>query len=211
MVSEPVIVDAQQITDLFDIDYIMEQLMHMDYETMKGLTPEQEGTVEQWVELAEEYPEMYRLLMVGKEIAGYWNIVCLDDGHFERMKNGNMRDSDITHATAQPLSGKGRYNGYFLSINLLPSFRTSKNLMLLMDSFFEQLEIYANRGIYFSRWCANAYTREGRAMCKFIGLSYACDNISGGEIYYAESAGMLEGQLLARYPGLLKLYKEEFK
>jgi len=203
---------GQQMVDKYTLsaEQILERCIEIDYETMENLTEDSEGNLCQWVELFNSFPDTWHMLMSDDDIVGYWHFVCLNDESFEKAKNGELLDGDITIDTIEYMFLPGDYKGYFVGIAILPNFRNVRNLQLLLNSFVEQLEVYAEHGIFFIEWCANAFTKEGKAMCKSLRMEKLCDNKLDGEMFYAEFRSMMELKVVNNSPRLVELYRTHF-
>ena len=205
------VLDGQQTLELFTGEQILKRCIQLDYDNIENLTEASEGSIDQWVELLKAFPETWRILLDNGEIVGYWHFVCLNNENFEKAKKGELLDGDINLDIAEYMLFPGDYKGYFVLILILPSYRNIKNFQLLMNSLIEQIEKFAENDIFISEWCVNAFTKEGRAMCKSLRLQYICDNILEGEIYFAEIKTILETPLFKNFPRLIELYKNHLQ
>ena len=206
-----IVLDGKQTLELFPVDVIVESTIDIEYETMKDLNEDNAKNREQWIELFSAFPETLKLLLIDGKIVGFWHFVCLNDESFELAKLGKLSDDKLTMSEVEYLHFPGDYNGYFSSIAILPAFRSAKNFQLLIGSLIEQIEEFAESDIFITKWCTNAFTSEGKAICKSLKLQYICDNKFGGEMHFAEFGHMFEATLLKKFPRLLDLYKEHFK
>jgi hypothetical protein len=202
---------GQQVAEIYSVEQILKRLIQIDYETMVNLTEESCGVLNQWYELFIAFPETYSMLMDKEEIVGYWHFVCLDDIHFEKAKRGELIDIDITIDTVEHMYLPDVYRGYLIGIAILPKYRSARNLQLLLNSFVKQLEGFAEHGIFIFEWCANAFTKEGKAMCKSLKMKKLCDNILDGEMYYSEFSSMMDLKFVKNSLRLIELYNKHFE
>ena len=201
-----VVISGQKAFELFSVETIVENTLRIEYETMKELNEDNAENREQWIELFNAFPETLCFLLVDGAMVGFWHFVCLEDESFEAAKRGEYSCDRINMDDVEYLHFPGTYNGYFSSIAILPTFRSAKTFQLLINALIEQIESFAENDIYITRWCTNAFTKEGKAMSKSLRLQYLCDNAIDGEMYFSEIETMLEAPLFKRYTRLLELY-----
>lgn len=163
---------------------LLKRLIALDRQIVgDALTDEREGTVDQWAPVFVAHPETWVLLTTGpKQIVGYWDIAALRDAEFERAKAGELLDSEITIDTVEPLDVPGIYNLYFVLLGVLPD--APGGGAKLIESFFDQLEALADRGIFFREVCANAFTKDGKRICEGFGMSSLGPHKDFGTVYH---------------------------
>ena len=190
---------------------LVKHLLQICYDTMKGLTEEHMGTVEQWVEIHNLFPYNSRMLMRNDEIVGYWFFMCLNKETFEETKKGNLKEEEITIHYFEDNSLPRNYLGYFSVIAINEPIKPKPAIsQMFTKSFLNQLEEFANKGIFISEWCVNAYTGKGEIMCKRFKMQHLGKNIDKGEMYYLTSWWNLDEDILKEHPDLVNLYKKRF-
>ncbi len=165
-------------------DSIALQLVENDYINCNGIGMENEGTAQQWKEYLQNNSETFQYLINAEnKIVGDWSIVALDDNTFQEAKRGEMLEADIDMSKTELICFPGIYNGYILTMSILPQYRNMKNYTALIESFISQLEEYAENGIFFREWCMNVFSKEVESFVKQLGFKYIVDNRVFGKIY----------------------------
>lgn len=186
---------------------LLDRLIQLDYATMAGITGESEGNTQQWAPVFMEHPDTWRLLIDGPEnIVGYWHFVPLEDSDFRLAKSGQLLDSQISSDQLCFFELPGSYCIYFVSITILPLYKTVSNFSLLLDSFFAQLTYLAENDVFVGEICANAITDYGRSMCRRLEMELVCDHKHQGTIFHRTIKPLPDLKLFKKYPRLVQLY-----
>ena len=199
--------------DLLELGYtatsIAIQLVENDYINCNGIGQENEGTPAQWEGYLRDNSDTFQYLINGEnKIVGDWSIVALSDESFEEAVQGNLLEEEIDLDKTEMICFPGNYNGYILTFSILPEYRNMRNYNLIIDSFLKQLEVYAENGIFFTRWCINVFGKEVEALVKQLGFSFKTDNRVFGKIYSCDFYPLPKLPLFKKYPELVKLYEE---
>lgn len=188
-----------------DIHEFVLQAIELDNDTIEDLTDEHEGSLEQWVKLANKLPETYRYLFDNDEMIGMWGFKPLFDDDFKRAKDGKLFDSEL-NLSMMPMLITGTYNIYFVNICLKDRYRGTKALKILLDSIAEALVILAERNIFINEICTLAYSLDGERLCKSIGLKYHKKHVDCGDIYCGSIKDLLEKPFCRNFHNLKRLY-----
>ncbi len=164
-------------------DELLKHLVAFDRKVVGDqLTDEREGTVPQWAPVFTAHPDTWVLLTRGpKRIVGYWHFAALKDEPFQRAKSGDLQDSEITVGTVDPLDIPGTYNLYFTLLGCLPDYPGGG--AKLIEAFYHQLEMLADRGVFFREICANAMTKDGTRICEGLGMARIGSHKDFGTVY----------------------------
>ncbi len=190
------------------LDDIVKERIALDYRTMRGLTRRDEGSMRQWVKVMHKSMDGSRMLLDSTgSIVGYWHSLALKDKYFDLQKRGLLEDSQIDAESIFPLTKKGIYKLYNMEIALKRALQDTGVVNLLYDSYFDAIEEFAKKGIFFSEVCANAYTKAGEAVCRRCGMEHVADNISRGRIYWMRFPDYLARNARGRID-LLNLYSK---
>jgi hypothetical protein len=195
----------------WDGSRLLDELISLDYSVIEGLVPDHEGHSAQWAPVFMDHPDTWRLITNhSKDIVGYWHFVPLFEEEYERAKQGVLLDSEITTDKVRIFELPGRYNIYFVSIGILPRYRRSRAITLVIKSILDVLVELAQQGIFIYQLCANAYTPSGEALCKSLGMSYLYPHKDKGKVYCANFLDLLSGDLSIERQELLQLYRAAF-
>jgi hypothetical protein len=187
---------------------LLDELINLDYEVIDGLNPDHEGHSEQWAPVFMDHPDTWRLITnSAKEIVGYWHFVPLFEEEGMRAREGTLLDSEITTDKVRIFELPGHYDIYFVSLVLLPRYRRSRAVMLMMNSIAEVFIDLARQGIFIRELCANAYTQSGEAVCKSLGMEHLRPHSDKGKIYCAKLEALLSGGLFTDRQELKQLYE----
>ena len=142
------------------------------------------------------------------KIVGDWSIVALTDEAYALAVKGELLEKDLGIENTNMLCFPDIYNGYLLTLSLLPEYRTMQNYNLLIESFLSQLERYSENGIFFRSWCMNVFGREVEALIKRLGFQYVCDNKVCGKIYTCSFMPLPDIPLIKKYKTLVENYEK---
>ena len=123
----------------------------IDYETIGNLSERHEGTVSQWIDVVEEVPASWRLLVdeAKQEIVGYWHFVPLNEESYQSAKRGTLYGGDVTIDKVPFLLLPGHYNIYFVGFSLCRKHKTLQNFRLLFEELLRVWEELAEYDIFF--------------------------------------------------------------
>ena len=200
------------LKDLLDRGWKLEdtigELISLDYETMRGLTKKDEGSLAQWVGVVRKSPETLRMLLdPSGEIVGYWHFLALKERCFAMAKEGMLHDNQINSGAIYSLTKAGVYKAYNVETTLKREFRDTGMVNLLFKSHFYVIEKFAEKGIFFSELCSNAYTKDGEKLCRERGMKRIAKSKSRGGIYWMSFPDFLAKNAKAR-KNLLELYSK---
>lgn len=208
--SEPRMVKYSELIQLgYTADKIAIQLVENDYVNYNGISEDNEGTPAQWAQFIQNSTETFQYLLNSEDkIVGDWSIVALNEADFDKAKTGQLLEKDIDFNSCEIISFPDTYYGYILVFSLLPDYRSQKNYMLILNSFYKQIEEYAENGVFFKEWCINVFTPEIENMVKKMGFKYLANNITLGKIYHQNFMPLPENKMISQYPKMIKLYSE---
>lgn len=192
----------------WDLAEALRKWLRIDYQTISNLSDRHEGSVAQWLDVVEELPATWRLLVdeVNKEIVGYWHFVPLSTEAYETAKRGKLYGGDVTIDKVPFLLLPGHYKIYFVGFSLVRKHKTLQNFRLLWDALLEVWEEFAEKDIFFDEVCANAYTDEGLSLCQTVGMQRICAHEDRGEIFCVRLMPLPALNILTSYPQLVQLY-----
>lgn len=193
----------------FTTSSIAVQLVENDYLTCNGIEEENEGTAAQWEEFLQNDSDTFQYLVnADGRIVGDWSIVALTDEAYGLAMKGELLEKDIGIENTNLLCFPDVYNGYLLALSLLPEYRNMKNYNLLIESFLDQIERYAENGIFFRSWCMNVFGREVEAFVKRLGFKYVCDNKVHGKIYSCTFMPLPDIPIIKKRKALVESYEK---
>ena len=201
------------LDELIELGYttssIAMQLVENDYINCNGIGEANEGSAEQWEIFLRDNSDTFQYLINGEnKIVGDWSIVALSDEAYELASKGELLEQDIGSDNTELICFPDFYNGYILSLSLLPNYRTMENYNLIIDSFCKQIEEYSNQGLFFKRWCINVFGKEVEALVKKMGFKFVCNNKVFGSIYACNFIPLPNVPLLRKYPDLVRNYEK---
>jgi len=199
----------EELTGLgYDAKKIAIQLVENDYITCNGISEDNEGDAQQWAKFLQNSTETFQFLLNGEnQIIGNWSILALNKQMFDDAKDGRLLEKDITYEKGEMIAFPDNYYGYVLAFSLLPDYRTMQNYMKIINSFYGQIEVYAENGIYFKEWCMNVFSPEIENLVKKLGFVYLCDNITFGKIYHQKFIPLPNNSIVSKFPRLKELYE----
>jgi hypothetical protein len=190
---------------------LLDELIAIDHEVIDGLTDRDEGKTEQWAPVFMHHPDSWRLLVAGPgEIVGYWHFVPLFEADFQKAKNGELYDSEVTADTVRPFELPGVYNMYITMFGVKAQYRRGIGVTMLFNSFLELLAELATSGIFFREVCANAYSKHGAALCRNFGMKTTQAHVSTGDVYARSVYPFPSEDIFKQSPKLIELYEGRF-
>lgn len=203
------------ITDLKAIgmspEDLVKSLIKLDYDSMPGLVEEDEGTLPQWTPIFSHQPYTWRILLDPRNnIIGYWHIVPLFDDDYHEVKSGKMYENEISEEKINSFDLPGHYKAYFRSIAMKEEYRGTEAVHLLVSSFLDVIEKLADRNIFVDEICANAYTPEGKALCKKFEMTYLGEHTPKGSLFFRDMSSLPNTLFVNEHPDLVQMYKREY-
>jgi hypothetical protein len=187
---------------------LLDELISIDYAVIDNLTSVNEGKTNQWAPVFMDHPDTWRLLTnSSRDILGYWHFVPLFADEYQKAKKGLLVDGEITTDCVRLFELPGIYDIYFVSFCLLPKYRRSRAILMLVLSFAEIIFQLAKEGVFIREVCANAYTGSGEALCKSFGMSLIGLHADHGKMFVAEMPKILEHEAFRGYDELKELYR----
>lgn len=193
-------------------------LVDIDSDLVPNMNPLEMGTIEQWVPIFHASPSTWRLLTYGDKVVGYWHYLYLKNEYFDLVKNGQLRDSQITpemldHPTF--LQPEKTYKLYMVMIGIHSTHRFMGAGGKLINSFLLELERTARQGILFSEFATVAHTRPGEALCRDLGMEKIGNHTSHtehapAEIFLTTGAKIADTSPLKNNREILRRYRERF-
>jgi hypothetical protein len=208
--QEPHMVKYNELIKLgYNADKIAIQLVENDYINYNGIGEDNEGSPAQWAQILQNSSDSFQyMLNAESKIIGDWSIVALKEDDFIEAKKGQLLEKDISYDNCDIIAFPGVYYGYILVFSCLPDYRNMKNYMLLMNSFYKQMEEYAENGIFFKEWCMNVFTPEIENIMKKLGFSFLVNNKSFGKIYHQTFIPLPNNPIIDKFDRLKQLYAE---
>ena len=124
----------------------------------------------------------------------------------EKDKRGEFFVSEMT-ADTMPLLIKGTYNIHFGAICLKKPYQKTPIFNKLLFSIVEYIEKLAINNVFINGICTQAYSKDGKALAKSLGLKYCVDHKDGhGEVYCGTIRELLERPFLRDFDVLRSLY-----
>jgi len=196
----------------YNAEKIAIQLVENDYINCNGIDEDNEGDAQQWAKFVQNSTETFQYLLNGEDkIVGDWSILALNKEMFNEAKAGRLLEKNITYDKSEMIAFPDIYYGYVLAISVLPDYRNMQNYMQIINSFYAQLEAYAENGIFFKEWCMNVFSAEIENLIKKLGFIYMCDNMSFGKIYHQIFMPLPKNPIIDKFPKLKQLYEDAAK
>lgn len=149
-----------------------------------------------------------------KKVISFIFFICLDHENFEKAKQCNLSEKELTAVNVQHDIISGQYNAYVVDID------AQGKAILLFDALFTRLLKFAKNGVFFTNWCACACTAQGRSLCEKLGMSKMGKHklANNDDVYYASATEILlkadifksnsTNKRYKKYKELVSLYSE---
>ena len=172
-------------------EHIMRACMSLDYENINGLDEASAGTIRQWRPIVDNGRDGYSLLVdPGWNVVGYWHFLPLSNRLFALACAGELEDEMIKVEEVPVMGLPGFYDVYFVVVLVKPELRSCKATRLLYEAFLERLRYMSRQNIYINSICTNAFSPEGLALCRTVGMQKLRDHKRMGEVYFLDADGI---------------------
>ena len=189
-------------------DDFLKSLIALDYETLGYIDPALEGTVDQWAEIFEAYPDYWRVLTADNEVVGDWHFLPLRPEIAKRARDGKLLDSELCLADIDPLDKPGLYSIYIVSF-LIKTQHQRAGFIKLYKSLIKELESIAARGCVVEQVIIVALSSEARKLCEHMGMSvvsYHEFTANKTPVYAAPLSSMLQNIKTTKPEELERIY-----
>lgn len=202
---------ATMISLGYDTLKIAMQLVENDYINFNGLGEDNEGNAQQWADFIEANNQNFRYILNGCDnIVGEASMTIMTDELHALAMEGRALEKDFSRDNTISIPFFGLYHCYILTLSLLPHYRNVANYKILAKAFWENIQEYAEQGIFFTDFVYNAFSKETEDFCKTFGFVYKCDNISFGKVYTLDFTKRPKSPFFKTMPRLMELYEEYF-
>lgn len=193
-------------------DYV-KRATSLSYEVYdEELTEDHVTELEKSIKVVSEQPDNRRMLLdENNELIGMWSFKPFYSEIFKKAKKGELFDSEITPSIMPTLIPGGIYNIYFTNIVLKKRYRNTTAYIILLYSIIELIKKWAEEDIFINEICAQAYSDNGKNLCKTVGLDFIKKHIDHGDIYCGYVSDLVNKPFCNRFDDieeLRDLYKE---
>ncbi len=182
--SSPVFrgVDGSDVQDR--ADFIIREILKVDQAVFREGDEQSFGCFERSQTWFHKNPQIYSLLLNGSQLVGYSNVMPLEDEAWDLVIKGGLQDGLVPADAIRRYELPGMYRVYICCFAILNDVRHFPSAFgTLYDLVFEKFFRLADSDIFISEIAANAWTAEGRSLCKSFGMSYVCPHCKHGEVY----------------------------
>lgn len=209
--NEEIIMKSFDELDLTSLE-IAQQLVQNDLKLYQefGISEgdDLEANPEHWAKFLNENKETFSYLTKGNKIIGNYSFVAFSPRQRQKIKQ--IREGTLSHASLSientvSLRQKGTYILYILNFSVNVEYDSPKNVNMLLDHFFMQLESYAKEGIYFEKIYTHLLRPKHKSYFKGLGFNEISNSIYVGSIYELNS--FPKDLIYKKKTNLTKLYK----
>jgi hypothetical protein len=125
-------------------------------------------------------PDIYTFLIhrESPQTVGYLNAIPVSDSLYERIRRGQVSDTEVSASEVLPFFGAQRIRIYVMSIAIKQKYRRfgeglfQQAYIQLLTGFLDKLHFHAKtEGVKATHFLATAWTPEGHHICKFLGMA----------------------------------------
>jgi len=146
----------------------LEHIIALDEEAIVGINKEHEGTPEQWAPIFQESPYTWKLIVLGDEVVGYWQFMCLKPEYYQKVVSGEIIDSEVSVEMMEYPVVAGRYNVFFCVLAIKRAFQGTQAHALIEKSLVGCIRDFTSHGVFFENMYSCGFTHEGIRMCQKI-------------------------------------------
>jgi len=154
-------------------------LIKLDYDNYFGSDV---GDLESCIKWLEICPEVYTIVKKDKEIIGYINFLPITKDCYEKIKQGNKKDYEISLDDVLDFRIGDNYC-LFMSIVLKKIYRKSMCLFFLLNGFKDKLYNLYKKGICIKGVIADCITHDGEKLAKYYNGKFICRTKTGSKIF----------------------------
>lgn len=118
-----------------------------------------------------------------KKIVGYINVMPLTDLYYNKIKNGEIIDTNIPIEEIQTYKPNGKYNVYFSSIAILPEYQNTNAFKTLLKGLCNNINQLKQQKISFSNVIADTVSEIGEKFCKKMNFKFVTNTNHNSKIY----------------------------
>lgn len=207
--EKPTMLDAAEAARYgYDIQRIAMETIQLDYIALAGnkylINDEIEGTVQDWIDLFINYPDMYSMLFYQNQMVGYWLMEMINDENYETILDGKQ----IINAQQQEFYELGGdFNCYVAIMPLIKQYENATNYLMLFSSLFSRIVSFAEKGVQVNRFGISVYSALQEQILKRLGFAYKGDNPAKGKIYELTADSIRGNETIRKnYPEFYALY-----
>ena len=211
--QKPTMIDTIKAEELgYNINRIAMETIQLDYVALSGnqylINDELEGTVQDWIELFTNYPDMYSLMFYKEQMIGYWLMELINDDNYDNFViNGKQI---ITAEMQEFYEFGGEFCCYIAIMPILKNYESSTNYLTLFASLFERLVDFAKRDIKIKKIGISIYSNLQEQIVKKLGFECVGTNLAKGKIYELTPQKIINNEIIKKqYPDFYALYATE--
>ena len=196
-------IPSKRVTETIEIDYLTLKNSPSDYTINEDI----EGTFDDWIEYAKNFPETCSGLFVGSKMVGYYQIELINENNFNIVLSG----CDMVDASMQEFYGfGGEFFCYIVIMPILNEYENMANYLLLFDDFFNKIVSLKQEDVDVTGFAISVYSPLLESAVKKLGFEYVNENPAGGKIYQLMSENIRNSSILQKkYKDFFDLYEEE--
>lgn len=184
--TEPTVLRSEQLSKIgYTVEKKVIETIEIDYKTLGeapneySLDEESEGTLVDWFDYANSYPETASMLVVNDKIVGYYQFELIDEKNYRDVVSG----AKIISSEMQEFYGfGGSFYCYIVVMPILREHETQNNYLLLIKDLFDKIVDFYNRGIIIDGFAISVYTPLLKKMMQQLGFVEVSKNTIGGTI-----------------------------
>ena len=210
----PAVMRSEQLSSIgYSVEKKVIETIEIDYKTI-GDSPieyeideEKEGTLADWLDYANDFPETSSMLIVNDRIVGYYQLEFLNDENYDKVVSGQyMISSDM-----EEIYGfGGEFCCYIAIMPILREHETQKNYLLLIQDFFQKMVDLYNDGVEIKKYAISVYTPLLKKLMSALGFKEVGKNPVGGVIMELLREDIIRSSVFQRkYPIFYKIYGDK--
>ena len=206
----PAVMRSEQLSSIgYSVEKKVIETIEIDYKTL-GDSPidyeideEKEGTLDDWLDYAHDFPETSSMLIVNDRIVGYYQFEFISEENYHNVVSGNQMIS----SNMEELYGfGGEFCCYIAIMPILREYETQKNYMLLLEDFFQKMFELAEDGVKVMKYAISVYTPLLKKIVSTLGFKEVGKNPVGGTIMELLREDIIESSIFKnKYPDFYRL------
>ncbi len=147
----------------------IKQAVHLDSLIYDDVYHVDATLCEEWFDVN---PDIYVMAkdIASNKIIAYVNISPITEECYEKLKNGDFIDTEITADMILNYDMPGAYSLYFSSIVIHPNYHNTEVFMEIFNAIIDKFIILGEHEVYIHRMIADAVTKNGDKFCKLFGM-----------------------------------------
>ncbi len=211
--DKPVVLDYIKLDEIgYNTERRVIETIEIDYRTLGeapseySLTEDTEGTIYDWLDYVNNYPNTALYLVAKDRIVGYCQIELITEENYSRVISGQEM---ITSQMEEFYGFGGDFCCYIAIMPILKEYESQNNYILLFDELIKRIVEFSKDDVHLTKFGISVYTPLLEKMVCQLGFRVVGTNPVGGKIMELSVDQIRSNPIYRkRYPAFFELYEK---